>query len=1134
MAGRFFFPDSSPTPSTPDRSSRIGTKKWDFAEPSTTPAAPPPEDDTAASFTPAGAPSASYLGSSIMRGVQGTEKSSAAPNTGATSRSLFRGGDSSRPPKNQFGVSSATSNSANSPLGRSVSGGTGFNPINRRGPSSLSNQYLAEDDENPDGQVLPQGRPTTYKFDYSDEEDTGFDDTIHEDDAEGEEGEDAEGEGDTQQHDYFMDEAARDEYVPNAPVPYLDDDNETDLMIATSHANQRVLQEAEDLFQASTKFARLSVHRDLVYARQAKAMHSEVDFAELRENDDVVLKTEELVSRLYDEGVGASDDPDKLDNALAMISSRLNNVWQEYLHTLDDSVPERSPSVGPGRDSDNFRKSRWLASLVLQMHHTRYSSDYGVTTPSLPEIMVYWIKDEHDVYSKAQLLEIARFRPSPACHQLFWNSVINSIARGMVSDASKLLTEAGWELVRTHGSRGDFAYSGQSLQNLQHAVQVTTEMLQSCPGFKENWDIHGSEWTLFRIKAKNARDQLVRFAEGKDRVRGMNALRFESGQASISNLAREAESKVPWDVYKNLQSIFDIVLGKQEAITAACQDWCEASVALMVWLDEGVAGRPMDLSRSQNLSRSMQLAPATNTPESYNDRLVRCFHMAVEEFPLNPVDFDEITYACAFEGNYEGVVSGLRTWSLPIASAVAEVASLGGWLPPAEPKNLITMDSLQQEDMELLGMDSRGPDETDGLKDTTLVEYAKELVGLESMHAVFDNQEIVREGWEVAVEVLGRMDSRAKSEDMVRQVLENVLEKISLDSSSTIDKVWSLLNALGMITFAEETVESYADLLSRESHRYGEALWYYALGHRPNKVREVLNLMMSYSLMHSTVFPADEDLDDYLNRLLTQRSTTLEKLAKTDLEAAELLGKMLAGYATLRKFYELRDGVADASPFQREGSVSPGSQGRRPPAARQQAAAALVAVIASSDDNIRGGLYDNTRDAVVSEDFILALLGEALMFLQPASMSASLLGDNEPDLTLEQLDVLFKAVEDIQTVGTRVFDTADEFFKTVIASSPGISNPKDMLKSVPSGSGGGLGSGSSSFVVMSGSSMFASQLHKSFHAATAKRGEIHRGWDWRGGIKPGMGARDVLRLMRLGLSREVARLWVVQADSVML
>lgn len=202
---------------------------------------------------------------------------------------------------------------------------------------------------------------------------------------------------------------------------------------------------------------------------------------------------------------------------------------------------------------------------------------------------------------------------------------------------------------------------------------------------------------------------------------------------------------------------------------------------------------------------------------------------------------------------------------------------------------------------------------------------------------------------------------------------------------------------------------------------------------------------------------------------------------------------MLSGYATLRKFYEIRDGEASAS------------RGRR-------SAAALVAVVASSDDNIRGGLYDESRDAVVSEDFLLALLGEAMV----------LVGQSPPALTLEQMDVLLKAVEDLETVGTRVFSSCDEFFRLVLASAQGLkgSTPADLMQST-----GGLGG---SFVMLSGSSVLASRLQRTVGAGA----KVRRGWDWRSGLQAGAGAADVLRVLRLGFSRELAGVWLREADNV--
>ena len=310
--------------------------------------------------------------------------------------------------------------------------------------------------------------------------------------------------------------------------------------------------------------------------------------------------------------------------------------------------------------------------------------------------------------------------------------------------------------------------------------------------------------------------------------------------------------------------------------------------------------------------------------------------------------------------------------------------------------------------------------------------------------------------------------------------------------------------------------QTFGDILARESHRYGEAMWYYALAHRPNKVREVMNLLISYSLIQSTAFPPAADLDDYLHRLLSDRKHTLEQYAKQDMEAAELLGKMLSGYAALRQFYDIRDNV-DAT------SISPVSR-------RQQAAAALISVIASSDDNIRGGLVDQTRDGIVSEDFLLALLGEALVFVSNPDNTFVHHGHAAvPILSQDQIDVLLKAVEDLTAVSERVYNVCDEFLQLVLASAPGGalkgSKPADLLKKGQDGQQ----------MVLAGSSLIASQLQKSLLGGSGSalgKVPVKRGWDWREGMPAKMKGEDVIRRLRLGLAKDLARLWLAEADAL--
>lgn len=303
--------------------------------------------------------------------------------------------------------------------------------------------------------------------------------------------------------------------------------------------------------------------------------------------------------------------------------------------------------------------------------------------------------------------------------------------------------------------------------------------------------------------------------------------------------------------------------------------------------------------------------------------------------------------------------------------------------------------------------------------------------------------------------------------------------------------------------------QDYANKLAEGTQKFGEALWYYALSHSSRKVKDVLDLLISHSLAQSTAFPADAELDDHLKRLVYSPKATLTELSQIDCEAGLLLHKSLSGYATLRRFYQLRD--EEVSP---EGTKSPHTASMR----RINAATALVAVIASADDNIRGGLYDEEREAVVSVDFLLALLGEALVFVnQP-----------QPSINTEQIYLIMKAIEDLQSANPRIFTACDEFLQTVIYSTQGLkgSTPRDLLRPSTSSM-----SGESQFSLI-GSSMFASQLQKSVNSSgvMVPKGNIKRGWDWRKGISASTTGSDILRMLRLGLAKELARVWVLEAD----
>ncbi|KAK6864351.1 nuclear pore complex subunit Nup85 [Apiospora arundinis] len=885
-----------------------------------------------------------------------------------------------------------------------------------------------------------------------------------------------------------------------------------DLLMGTPAANQRMQKEAGDIFRASSMRSLFGRRRDSKYSAVAKDLFTQLGHARISEPHNLILQTEEVIARLYDEGVGAEDDTDKLDMTLAGAADYLvRDIWEPYAKSLPKSNEEHGATIGPGPNSTAFEKAAFIAAMVFRIHHAPPEEDpFGNYKPmSLPQTLFEWQHDYHNP-SDGEVDSILAHRPSPASHGLFWQAIYMSLIRGDVKAATKLLRNAGWNQVRK-GSRGEPAYTGQPLRNIEKVIEDACYIMELCPGAADsNWDIQESNWTLFRLKAAAAKESLVQFAEGKDqpqppssRFGGSDFGDSVDGHGAMARLARKAQSRLPWDVYESLQSLYSILVGDIEAITAGAQDWCEATIGLFGWWDDGHHNRRLGLSRSQSIMGE------PSPKDDALDRLAQCFHAAMEsDFHFNGLDSVEVCISSVFEGNIDGVVGFLSSWSLPVASAVSEVASLGRWLPPPEPQNLISMDNFDADDLEVLGMNQSMGANQDGVKDSTLVSYARGLNDIKQLTGSIKKRggvvtRVTRDGWEMAVQVVGRMDSPERSEDLVNDLLHDILEKIEPDSHDTVDKIWALLNDLGMINFAEDTAEKYGDVLKKDTFRFGEMLWYYALAHRPGKIRDVLNGLMSISLAESTTYPPNSELDARLKSLLQERTSTLEQFAKQDLEAAELLGKMLSGYATLRKFYELRDGNGKST------SVSL--------ARRQQAATALTFVVASADDNIRGGLYDDTRDAVVSEDFILALLGEASIFVNQSPTV----------ITLEQIDTLLKAVEDVETVGSRVYEAADAFFQIVLSSGQGKgSTPGDLMKMSTSSLGGSF--------VMTGSSMMASQLHKSIRNSGVLKGPIKRSWDWRTEVLAASSSADILKTIRLGLTKDLANLWLEQADSIIL
>lgn len=132
-------------------------------------------------------------------------------------------------------------------------------------------------------------------------------------------------------------------------------------------------------------------------------------------------------------------------------------------------------------------------------------------------------------------------------------------------------------------------------------------------------------------------------------------------------------------------------------------------------------------------------------------------------------------------------------------------------------------------------------------------------------------------------------------------------------------------------------------------------------------------MLVAHCLVKSIAYPPLDELDSSLKSLIKSPKQTLTKLSAVDSEAAQLLSDSLSGYATIRKFYDLRDEEV----LLKEGE----NPAHRAMARKRAAANALMVIISSAASSIRGGLYDPEVETVVQVDVLLPLLGEALVFV---------------------------------------------------------------------------------------------------------------------------------------------------------
>ena len=439
--------------------------------------------------------------------------------------------------------------------------------------------------------------------------------------------------------------------------------------------------------------------------------------------------------------------------------------------------------------------------------------DLGITfgefkASAYPKMLLEWLDQNHRPYDE-MLGAVHNYHPNPTAHEGYWDIILSLLIRGKIGEVVGLMRRSNFQYARSakDDGHGQLGYKGMMLNNVDRVVKSAAQVLEMCPALQDgDWDLAGSEWTLFRKRVEQAKSELSTLAEDRDRNADIGMPNFEAAnfgikrpESRISQSARQAESRVPWAVYQSLQTIYGILVGDTIEVLTSAQDWIEATIGLTAWWngeedEEVVVG---SLAMTRRSLRRVQMKGSRlvdiNPTEAYLRRLSHAFEVVTNDenqglFHVSSISKIEVGLASIFEGNVEGVILLLRGYSLPVASAVVELASLGGWYNPSSSNGM--MEDFDESDLLLLS--SYGQQEPTVNRDSIMIEYAERLADVD----VFDESkpEDSLEGWEVSTQIISRLQDKSNAE---KRFL-GLVKQVSPNSERRVDKLMDTCKMFGM------------------------------------------------------------------------------------------------------------------------------------------------------------------------------------------------------------------------------------------------------------------------------------------------------------------------------------------------
>jgi hypothetical protein len=522
----------------------------------------------------------------------------------------------------------------------------------------------------------------------------------------------------------------------------------------------------------------------------AKGLTSKADRGILIESDYVMLETERLLARLQGEALEGEGSKAKI----------IGDTAQELLALWRTSSTKR------------LSQATTLAELLFGIHHpgrlvaeARTLSASRALTPHdpesftpIPKVLLDWLNTQRPV--DEEINDVLGQSGGYSGHVYFWDIVHVTAVRGQLTTTLELLDGANFAVAHTaQDDEGTNGYRGSKLDHATHAAQEATNLLRQCPAFNSDWDIKGHDWSIFRQLARQAKRNLEHLAEGESQNRfsmsqSLGGSHFGLSQSranfSLSTQSRKVECKVPWSVYDRLLKFYNVLIGDEEEVMDLSDTWIEATLLLTIWWngeeDELVQRSLAASRRSFAHPRRSQIADV----KAYSGRLAAALAAVVdggeESFaPMTNNPF-EIGVASILDDNVDATLHILRSFSLVEASAIAEVASAGGWLKRSDG----IFGHLDQSDLMLMSFNQ--PSQTGLSKDDLLVAYADQLSPKDQLKS--HDGSLSRPGWELAIEVLGRLDDPV----LGTQKIQKILDELPLTSVEQVDKVTQLCHNMGL------------------------------------------------------------------------------------------------------------------------------------------------------------------------------------------------------------------------------------------------------------------------------------------------------------------------------------------------